>query len=301
MTSRASDSPARTLPIPVRPFPLETVGSYVRRLAVANQVPFGDLLGYLAHDQTPERSSLVRSYELMLNQPAAERLATIGGTSITRLGRALPGLTGRPDSRPLRSWQVIGPVRRPVRACARCAALRGSDEILLYQPLHHPLCLRHASWLAGRDDNREIDLARLPAVVQAARRHSRLTRHRDPLALKTAYRQANQIAQDWFDRTSFLTHVWHERYDQIGASRPHGARVITYPETVGLTSLLSSLSWTSQLCRGDYYTAIPAFLREAGRRIGHPYPDKPGNDPLRYWAFRQWAGEPTRVLLSIDW
>jgi hypothetical protein len=117
----------------------------------------------------------------------------------------------------------------------------------------------------------------------------------------SAYRQANQIAQDWFDRTSFLTHVWHERHDQIDAVRPYGARVITYPETVGLTSLLSSPSWTSLLRRGDYYTAIPAFLREAGRRIGHPYPDKPRNDPLRHWAFSQWAGKPAREPRRIDW
>jgi hypothetical protein len=232
---------ACSLPVRVRPFPLETVGLYARRLAVANQVPFAELLDHLADDQTPARSPLVTSYELGLNQPAVERLAAVSGTAATRLRQALPALgPGRPGSRPTRNWYDIGPVDRPARACARCAAIRGSGEILLYQPLHRPLCLRHGRWLAGKDDNREVDLTRLPEVMEAARRHIRLTRRRDPLALKSAYRQANQIAQDWFDRASFLTHVWHERYDQIGAARPYGARVITYPETVGLTSLLSS-------------------------------------------------------------
>jgi hypothetical protein len=113
--------------------------------------------------------------------------------------------------------------------------------------------------------------------------------------------QADEIAQAWFDHPSFLTHVWHERYDCIGAAHAYGARVITYPETVGLTSLLSSLHWTSRLRRGDYHTDVPAFLREAGRCIGHPFPDKPRNDPLRYWAASQRAGKPGREPGPIDW
>lgn len=302
MTPSPCDLPARTLPIRVRPFPLETVGSYVRRLAAANQIPFAELLDHLADDQTPARSALVRSYELDLNRPAAERLAAVSGSAAAALRRALPALsTGRPGSSPLRSWYVIGHANRPVRSCPDCAARRDGGEILLYQPLHQTICLRHGRWIPGSDDNRDVDLTRLPEVMEAARRHIRLTRRRDPLALKSGYRQANQIAQDWFDRASFLTHVWHERYDRIGAARPYGARVITYPETVGLTSLLSSPHWTSLLRRGDYYTAIPEFLREAGRRIGHPYPDKPQNDPLRYWAFSHWAEKPAREPRRIDW
>lgn len=77
--------------------------------------------------------------------------------------------------------------------------------------------------------------------------------------------------------------------------------MITYPETVGLTSLLSSPHWIRLLQRGDYHLAIPAFLREAGRRIGHPYPANPRNDPLRYWAVSQWAGTPSREPGHIDW
>lgn len=107
----------------------------------------------------------------------------------------------------------------------------------------------------------------------------------------------------WFDRSSFLTPVWHERYDRLGAGHAYGARVITYPETVGPTSVLSSPHWIRLLQRGNYHRAVPAFLSEAGRRIGHPYPASPRHAPLRYWAVTQWAGtdnhspEPGR----IDW
>jgi hypothetical protein len=55
--------------------------------------------------------------------------------------------------------------------------------------------------------------------------------------------------------------------------------VITYSETIGLTSILSSAHWTGLLRGGNYDIVIPAFLREAGRRIGHPYPSSPGSDP----------------------
>ena len=124
-----------------------------------------------------------------------------------------------------------------------------------------------------------FDLTLLPEVTAAAHRHIRLARHREPSALKTGYRQANEIAQDWFDRSSFLTPVWHERYDRIGATHAYGARVITYPETVGLTSLLSSPHWTRMLQRGNYHVAIPAFLHEEGRPDRPPLPRQPPARP----------------------
>jgi TniQ len=302
MTPRPSDLPARLLPVRVRPFPQETVGSYTRRLASANHLPFAEFLDHLADNQAAQRPTLIRSHELRLNQPAIGRLAAFSGMPAAALRRALPGLTaGSPGPRPLRSWATLSHRNRPVRACPCCAARTGGGEILLYQPLHQTICLSHDRWLAGRDDNRSVDLTLFPEVIQAARRHIRLTRRREPSVLKHGYRQANEIAQDWFDRSSFLTPVWHERYDRIGATRAYGARVITYPETVGLTSLLSSPHWTRLLQRGDYHLAIPAFLREAGRRIGHPYPANPRNDPLRYWAVSQWAGTASREPGHIDW
>jgi hypothetical protein len=303
VTPHPSDLPALPLPIRVRPFPLETVGSYVRRLATANQIPFGDLLEHLAFNHTPFRHpTLIQSHELKLNRLAAERLAAVSSTPAAALSRALPGFAPfSHGSRPLRTWNFIGPVNRPIRACPDCAARRGGGEILLYQPPHQPVCLRHNRWLSGREDNRDVDLTRLPEAIDAARRHIRLTRRRDPPALKYGYRLANEIAQAWFDHPSFLTHVWHERYDRLGATHAYGARVITYPETVGLTSLLSSPHWTRLIRQGNYYTAIPAFLREAGRRIGHPYPDSPRNEPLRYWVVSQWAGDPSREPGPVDW
>jgi hypothetical protein len=278
------------------------VGSYARRLAQANHLPFGEFLVHLAVTQRPQHPVLIRTHELHLNRAAADRLALFSGLTAATLGRALPGLNpSSAGDRPRRIWTFLGDRNRPVKACSRCAARAGGGEILLHLPLQQTICPAHRWWLAGHDSNRDVDLALLPEVARAARRHARLTRRRTPAVLDDGYRQANQIAQAWFDRASFLTPIWHERYDRLGATHAYGARVITYPETVGLASLLSSLHWTSLLQRRNYHIGLPAFLREAGRRIGHPYPESPRNDPLRYWAARHWAGTPTQDPPHIDW
>ncbi len=170
MTPRPSDLPARPMPVRLRPFPRETVGSYARRLAIANHVPFAEFLDHLADNRTPRPPARVRSHELKLNQPAAERLVTFSGISAAALHRALPTLTtGSPGSRPIRNWNALGSWNRPVRACPDCAARTGG-EILLHQPLHQTLCLRHNRWLAGRDDNRTVDLTLLPEVLASIHR-----------------------------------------------------------------------------------------------------------------------------------
>jgi hypothetical protein len=75
----------------------------------------------------------------------------------------------------------------------RLAGADGTPAVVLLSHLvssdgFATLCFRHGRWLAGRDDNREVDLTRLPEVMEAARRHIRLTRRRDPLALKSGCR-----------------------------------------------------------------------------------------------------------------
>jgi hypothetical protein len=302
MNLRPSDLPARPMPIRVRPYPQETVSSFARRLAVANHLPAGEFLDHIGASKSSSRQPLApaRSRELHLNKAAASRLAVFSGIPASALKRALPGLSfGSADDRPWRAWVPYRPPNRPVRACPVCTVRRQADEILHYQPLHQPICMSHRHWLVGKEDNRRVELDLLPEVIDAARRHMRLTRRREPAALTRAYRLANRIAQRWFDHRSFLTPIWNERYDRIGATHAYGARVITYPETVGLASLLSSPYWTRLIVRSS--SSIPAFLLEAGRRIGHPYPENLRNDPLWYWAASQSSTTPAREPRHIDW
>jgi len=90
MTPRPSDLPARLLPVRVRPFPQETVGSYTRRLASANHLPFAEFLDHLADNQAAQRPTLIRSHELRLNQPAISRLAAYSGMPAAALRRHCP-------------------------------------------------------------------------------------------------------------------------------------------------------------------------------------------------------------------
>jgi hypothetical protein len=180
MTLLPSNRPARRLPVRVRPFPQETTRCYVQRLAAANHIPFAELLDALADERTPQPTTRAPSNELYLNTTAIGRLRAFSGTPAEALRRALPVLgQGTAGPQPQRWWHRTVPAKRPVRTCARCAA-PSSSEILVYQPLHQPLCLRHNRWLAGLDSNRQVDLTLLPEVTQAARQYVRLTRHRPP-------------------------------------------------------------------------------------------------------------------------
>ena len=96
--------PVRRLPITTPPFPSETVGSYVRRLAIANHLHPGEFEHYL------------RRREKRVNPI---RLAAVSGRPLAHLQRALPEL------RPTADLPADFDHHESILACRRCTATRG--------------------------------------------------------------------------------------------------------------------------------------------------------------------------------
>jgi hypothetical protein len=271
--------PVRRLPITTPPFPSETVGSYVRRLAIVNHLHPAEFEDYL------------RRRERRVN-PA--RLAAVSGRPLSILQRALPEL------RPASSLPAGFDHHEPTLACRYCTARHGiTGAVTCWAPPHRNVCLRHRRWvghidpaflglLDGRDP--QPDLTMLADVVAAERRLRRHARWRGQEQVTLAYRTGLHVALRWVDRNDWGYHR-HRRIQLLGfvpatdwrfPSWDPVLRAAVYPEAVAVTSLVLSPYWAG-------VAADPRerrrFYAEAARRLHLPdyYPDS-AYDPLAQWA-----------------
>jgi hypothetical protein len=285
--------PVRRLPITTPPFPSETVGSYVRRLAIANHLHPGEFELYL------------RRRERRVN-PA--RLAAVSGRPLSLLQRALPEL------RPALDLPAGFDHHEPTLACRYCTAARGiSGAVTCWAPPHRNVCLRHRRWvghidpafqglLDGRDS--QPDLTLLPDVVSAERRLRRLTRRHGQGPVIGAYRTGLHVVLRWADRNDWGSHR-HQRIQLLGfvpasdwrfPSWDPVLRAAVYPEAVTVTSLVLSPYWAGVAANPRERRR---FYAEAARRLHLPdyHPDS-AYDPLAQWASRHAdidKGNPTTL------
>jgi hypothetical protein len=271
--------PVRRLPITTPPFPSETVGSYVRRLAIVNHLHPSEFEDYL------------RRRERRVN-PA--RLAAVSGRPLSVLRHALPELRSASD------LPADFDHHEPTLACRHCTARRGiTGPVTCWAPPHRNVCLRHRRWvghidpafqglLDGRDP--QPDLTLLPDVVSAERRLRRLIRRHGQSRVILAYRTGLHVAVRWADRKEWGSHR-RRRIELLGfvpaadwrfPSWDPVLRAAVYPEAVAVTSLVVSPYWAR-------VAADPRerqrFYAEAARRLRLPdyHPDSV-YDPLAQWA-----------------
>jgi len=286
------------LPVTTPPFPSETLGSYIRRLAIANYLHPGEFEEYL-HDPVTRRKGVI---------PA--RLAAASGSPLSVLTLALPELSkyrppatsGPPELRPRPELPADFDHYEPTVACRHCTAAHGIfGTVTRWAPPHRNVCIRHRRWvghvdhaLMGLLDGREaqLDLALLPDVVAAERHQRNLARRHGQRRVILAYRTGLHIALRWAERHDHGRHR-HRRIEILGFipsthwTFPSWDPVLlaaVYPEAVTLTSLVLSPYWVR-------IAASPSerqrFYAEAARRLRLPYyqPDS-AFDPLVWWAER---------------
>ena len=271
--------PVRRLPITTPPFPSETVGSYVHRLAIANHLHPGEFELYLRHRKRHVNPT---------------GLAGVSGRPLSLLQRALPELC------PALDLPAGFDHHEPTLACRYCTAARGiTGTVTCWAPPHRNVCLRHRRWvghidpafqglLEGRDP--QPDLTLLPDVVTAERRLRRLARRHGQEQVILAYRTGLHVALRWADRNDWGYHR-HRRLQLLGfvpatdwrfPSWDPVLRAAVYPEAVAVTSLVLSPYWAG-------VAADPRerrrFYAEAARRLRLPayHPDS-AYDPLAQWA-----------------
>ncbi len=266
----------RLLPVTPGPIRNETLGSYLHRLAIANNRP-ASVLARLLGPLPPEFSPLSNT-TAGWNPDSSHGLATLAGRPAAELARALPALAdflnlSGPDSR---ADRVIG------RLCQYCTARRSptASLVILLMPTHQHLCPRHQRWTRS---TRDIPLTNLPEVIQAQRRLDQLARHHRYLG--QALTLARKIVEEWsaFGMPIDLGNEWTHRLDRIetlsaskkipAADRHHLA---VFPEIVVLTNLILNPP-KSTINPKELYLATTA---ELSRRFARVYTTLGTQDPL---------------------
>jgi hypothetical protein len=287
-------APARVLPVTVRPLGGETVISYARRLSEANGLrpttvtrALGQLScgsGYHLFDR-----------EAWLNEQALDRIEAYSGISRERLARVLPALRQRPRlplpaDRPAVYVHRLSPPARP--ACRRCLlrASGSSGPPVMVHPGTSPLiCQRHKRWLGPAGETAQYDLSAAGEILTAARRRTRLlARSPDRKWAAGIFAAAWSMAEDWTEydprRMPVFSRRWRDRAAALGITTAEKwpPRVVTFPEAVTLTAILTDLNWRR-------YVALEwndkPFYQHVAESIGEQsYPRFfLRNDPIRRW------------------
>ncbi|MGO4649334.1 TniQ family protein [Nocardia sp. 2YAB30] len=279
----------RRLPIAVPPAHLETVASYLARLAALNSIN-GDELW---HRVTRPFPTLAR------RTVNPDHLAAVTGLPTHHLTGALLELR-----HPEPEWGMFR--HAPQTSCARCDARYPGGQIYRILPHHRYVCTRHRYWIGPPDINHPSPpLEHLDEIVAAQRRHLRLVRRYGWRAVFDAVLTAFAIC----------AHRWNQQDPTIGTGLnqatwnlrlmiliPQGTENRTfsasrlfapiYPETIDLAGVIAAPHWRAMASGND--TELDRFLTEVRHRIRDTeYEPQGENDPLAHWIETDSPREPT--------
>ena len=266
------------LPIPVPPARHETVASYLARLANPHGLAPGELWHQVSTPQPRTRRRII--------DPG--RLATITGRPVEHLAWALPELR-----RPGPDWQAWR--YQPQPGCPRCDARHDGGPVTRLLPHHRYVCTRHRYWIGPPDAGQPATPLgpELTGIIQAQWRHLRLLRRYGPAAaydaVLTGFLICGHLWTDWPGEWDGPRQRWTRRAEVLippGAESAQfsAARIfaVTYPEAVGLASLIASPAWRS-LAAGDP-AGQQQFIAAIGRRLGQPgYQPAGTGDAIAHW------------------
>lgn len=269
--------PLRPLPLSPGPVQGETIGSYLHRLAVANNRPVNGLARLLG--PLPAEFSPLSNTTAGWTTQSPNRLAVLAGRPAARLARALPALADflAPHGPKIRPERVIG------RPCHCCTARRGpsASMVIILAPAYQHLCPRHQRWTRSTHD---IPLTHLPEVLQAQHHLDRLA-HRHDHRIQHALDLARKIIDEWSagGMPLDLGREWTRRLDRIelhsaGTKIPFEDRhrLASFPETTVLTDLVLNPP-TEVVDPQELYLATTA---ELSRRFARIYTARGRQDPL---------------------
>ncbi|KUN69920.1 hypothetical protein AQJ46_19415 [Streptomyces canus] len=239
----------RPLPHTVTPFANETLDSYRRRLAAANQTEFRAM-------RNPSRWLQCPLNEL-------ERLELISSQPRTTLLRALPELRHHaPDIVPPLETFIVN--HRP--ACDLCAWRSGSNgqPIHVYsRGFHDNVCTRHRCWLSygHANDSKQIDLSQAPEIVQAQILLDQLERRHGASVFPDCYRLCERFWREVDNRALVRAgrDAVVQRIPQLNsngppdrfavARSPRIRRAANYPQLARFTKLVISMARQPELER----------------------------------------------------
>ncbi|MFM9378080.1 hypothetical protein [Gordonia sp. VNK21] len=227
---------------PIAYYPLETAGSYLRRLCATNHldpVTTHAALHYQIRGRPPREQA----------QIATDRLETLAGLA--------PGTITRTDDaatamQPQRRCYECDRNDRPRWQCLQCAQGQIVEQVRHHR---HTICLRHRRWTGpGTPPLRHVRVD-LPALITAEQhfRHQRLG------LCPTNVIAARSVAARW--ALGAAPAIVAERRAQL----PHitvlpediQTEIVTYPEAVGVMAIFADGAWLRDiLAQTHAYAAI---------------------------------------------
>jgi hypothetical protein len=291
--------PADPLPVITRPIAGETLPSYARRLAAANDLTPYAILRALGQLRTgPGKHLLI--CDARINEPAAARLEAYTGIPRDRLARAVPAMTTQlhpgdtlPPDRPALCF-VRMQTRPPCRKCELAATGPGGPAALVVPGWTPLICHRHRRWLGPAHATAQHDLSAVPDVLAAGRRLAGLlSRSGDRAWAWKEFRTAWNITRDWPDsdmqRMPALAQRWHDRAAALSVTAlvttqagKRASLIVAFPEAVALTAILTDLNLRRHVALE--WDDRPLYRRIAASIGEHHYPGRAyHNDPIPRW------------------
>lgn len=254
----------RALPIGLTPVSREALGSYLHRLADTNHITITAMSQLLGTNRRYRRSD---DDSTTWTTQTISTLAVLTSRSANTLTRALPAL------RPLAAVDTTTATpgtpasSSPCAACQHCMASKDIHGLVIQRAASHEhICLRHQRWLHGPEQH---PLHALPELCAANRQHRQLLHRHAAATLNTAFTQARQLIdvwiqagdqpdlqQRWAHRLSLLR---HDPYADPYRPSRHRIELVTYPETVTLTKLLTSERWNTPDFKSATLSENPAL------------------------------------------
>ncbi|WP_078890582.1 helicase associated domain-containing protein [Streptomyces maremycinicus] len=290
---------ARPGPIRLAPLRGETNLSYLDRLADRYRLGVRDLVPALLQ----LGGGLFKGYrtdgEVYLNAAGRARISAFCRVPEESLQQALPAWAAH-ESVSSQGAGVAGRFRFGVvvpaagEGCRLCTAARTgrAKPARVYLKPHTRICPRHRRWMLGTHwvdgapaGTEQIDLAELPELLAAHRRHLELLR-RTPDAAR-AFEVAHAVVVSWWAQQWPEEEQWprRERQTALPGADPGWWRLLVrdaviYPETVALASVLTREPTRRQL------------LADTGRHLPHTLAHTPALvAQLARATKRPWLGE----------
>jgi TniQ len=293
----------RQLPGLTKPVQDETVKSYLQRLARANCCAIEDLASYLAphtlpHDDAKASDFLIASLHDWTSDIFTgielSALAKATGLPEASLAYALPELRDQyADARSmvLRGRNIAGHPNYVGLACQRCMAAKGiTTNVYVWMRHDQIVCLRHKLWIGpgAHSAGGQLDLAKVPQVVAAQRKHRALIRRLRRRWVFAVFPQAFEFADSWVP-----TKTRRQRLAQLRAPRGYppgkfpfrGAHwnAAIYPEAVALTGVLASPRWRSSGLPADDDESLQLIVQQIRTRVLPDYDPGQGSEPIFEW------------------
>lgn len=274
----------------------ETTLSFVNRLATRYEVPVTGLLSAVAGPGVRGvwgKGCLVG--EVFLAPVVRRRLASLCQVPQSHLSRALPswdeGLEAKANGdQPNVRFASGSTVPAVMLGCRLCTAARTGApcSARLYSDLRSRICIRHQCWSL---DSLALDkvtlvegqvgLAGVPEVIRAHQHLLPLLRRRG--ACENAFAVAQAVVASWWDAHWRDGVLWPTRLGRVRADLPKGeirvlARdIVTYPEAVAVTAVLSDRLWRQRIWEDTHgqmphtLAEVPRLLTELARRLDRPW------------------------------